>query len=66
MSKNGIEVDFKKVKVVANWPRLTTVTKIKGFLALAYYYRRFVLDFSKIATSMTKLTQKNKKFEQTD
>ncbi|KAL8108681.1 hypothetical protein AgCh_024953 [Apium graveolens] len=32
-------------------------------MRLAVYYRRFVQDFAKIATPLTKLTQKNQKFE---
>ncbi|XP_043817392.1 uncharacterized protein LOC122725037, partial [Manihot esculenta] len=66
VSEQGIEVDPKKVEAVANWPRPTTVTEIKSFLGLAGYYRRFVQDFSKIATPMTKLTKKNQKFIWTD
>ncbi len=42
------------------------MTEIKSFLGLAGYYRRFVLDFSKIITLMSSLTQKNKKFEWND
>nr|GFA12612.1 reverse transcriptase domain-containing protein [Tanacetum cinerariifolium] len=36
---------------------------IRQFLGLAGYYRRFIERFSKIAKSMTKLTQKNVKFD---
>ena len=35
-------------------------------MGLAGYYRRFVQDFSKIATPLTKLTRKNEKFEWND
>nr|GEU38425.1 putative reverse transcriptase domain-containing protein [Tanacetum cinerariifolium] len=37
--------------------------KIRQFLGLAGYYRRFVEGFLKIAKSMTKLTQKGVKFD---
>ncbi|GJV58942.1 putative reverse transcriptase domain-containing protein [Tanacetum coccineum] len=40
----------------------TTPTEIRQFLGLAGYYRRFIKDFSKIAKSLTELTQKNKKY----
>nr|GEV23936.1 reverse transcriptase domain-containing protein [Tanacetum cinerariifolium] len=40
----------------------TTPTKVRQFLGLADYYQRFIKDFSKIAKSLTKLTQKNKKY----
>jgi hypothetical protein len=38
------------------------VHQIRQFLGLARYYRRFILDFSKIAHPMTKLLQKDAKF----
>nr|GFB39800.1 putative reverse transcriptase domain-containing protein [Tanacetum cinerariifolium]GFB39839.1 putative reverse transcriptase domain-containing protein [Tanacetum cinerariifolium] len=37
--------------------------KIRQFLGLAGYYRRFIKGFSKLAKPMTKLTQKKVKFE---
>nr|GEV59317.1 retrovirus-related Pol polyprotein from transposon 17.6 [Tanacetum cinerariifolium] len=40
----------------------TTPTEIGQFLGLADYYHRFIKDFSKIAKSLTILTQKDKKF----
>ncbi|XP_058002263.1 uncharacterized mitochondrial protein AtMg00860-like [Hevea brasiliensis] len=66
VSENRIEVDPKKVKVVANLLRLTIVTEIKSFLGLASYYKRFVPNFSKIDAPVTRLTQKNKKFKWND
>nr|GEW32927.1 hypothetical protein [Tanacetum cinerariifolium] len=40
----------------------TTPIEISQFLGLVGYYRRFFKDFSKIAKSLTILTQKDKKF----
>ena len=62
VSKDGIQVDPKKIETVADWLRPTTVTEIRSFLGLAGYYRRFVKDFSKIVASLIRLTQKNAKF----
>ncbi|GJY46206.1 putative reverse transcriptase domain-containing protein [Tanacetum coccineum] len=42
--------------------QFTTPTEIRQFLGLASYYRIFIKDFSKIAKSLTELTQKNKKY----
>ena len=61
VSKDGIQVDLKKIEAILEWPRPTTITEVRSFLGLAGYYRRFVKDFSKIAASLTKLTQKNMK-----
>ena len=56
VSKEGIMVDPKKVEAFQTWPRLTTVMEISSFLGLIGYYKRFVRDFSKISTPLTKLT----------
>ena len=66
VSKDGIQVDPKKIEIIAEWPRPTTVTEVRSFLGLAGYYRRFVKDFSKIAAPLTRLTQKNVRFNWTD
>ena len=58
MCKEGIRVDPKKVKVVVHWLRPTNVTKIRSFLGLADYYRKFMKGFSRMATPLTKLTRK--------
>ncbi|GKD01160.1 putative reverse transcriptase domain-containing protein [Tanacetum coccineum] len=39
------------------------LSRIRQFLGLAGYYLRFIKGFSKIAKPMTKLTQKNMKFD---
>jgi hypothetical protein len=59
-------VDPKKVVVVANWRRPVIVAEIQSFLGLVGYYRRFIEGFSKIARPMTKLLQRDKKFEWTN
>ncbi|XP_075092289.1 uncharacterized protein LOC142172543 [Nicotiana tabacum] len=56
-------VDPKKAEAVQKWPRPTSPTEIHSFLGLAGYYRCFVQDFSRIAVPLTKLTQKNAKFQ---
>ena len=60
VSKDGIQVDPRKIEAVIDWPRPTTITEVRSFLGLAGYYRRFVKDFSKIAAPLTRLTQKKK------
>ena len=45
-----------------DWKPPTNVTKVRSFLGLVGYYRKFVEGFSKIATPLTKLTRKEEKF----
>ncbi|GJZ22046.1 putative reverse transcriptase domain-containing protein [Tanacetum coccineum] len=59
----GIHVDPAKIKSIKDWASPKTPTKIRQFLSLAGYYRRFIEGFSKIAKSMTKLTKKGIKFD---
>ncbi|GJR45680.1 hypothetical protein Tco_1313783 [Tanacetum coccineum] len=59
----GIHVDPAKIESIKDWASPKTATEIRQFLGLARYYQRFIEGFSKIARSMTKLTQKKVKFE---
>ena len=62
----GVSVDPEKVEAVMSWERPKSVFKIRSFLGLAGYYRRFIEDFSRLATPMTRLTRKGVKFEWDD
>ena len=66
VTKEEIKVDPQKVKAITEWPRPTNVTEIRSFLGLAGYYRRFIKDFSKIASPLTILLKKAKEFEWTE
>jgi hypothetical protein len=48
---------------VLGWKAPTSVGDIQSFLGLAGYYRRFIEGFSKISKPMTKLLEKDKRFE---
>ncbi|KAG8483030.1 hypothetical protein CXB51_021959 [Gossypium anomalum] len=63
VSASGIRVDPSKISAILDWKPPRNVTKVRSFLGLAGYYRRFVKGFSMIATPMTKLLQKDVKFE---
>ncbi|GJY52929.1 putative reverse transcriptase domain-containing protein [Tanacetum coccineum] len=62
----GIHVDPAKIESIKYWASPKTPTKICQFLGLAGYYRRFIEGFSKIAKTMTKLTQKGVQFDSDD
>ena len=59
VSKKGIEVDEEKVKAIQEWPTPTTISQVRSFHGLASFYRRFVRDFSSLATPLTEVIKKN-------
>ena len=66
MSASSVSVDPEKVEVVMSWERPKSVFKIRSFLGLAGYYKRFIEDFSRLVAPMTRLTRKEVKFEWND
>ena len=62
LSRDGISVDPSKVQEVMDWKAPTSVHEVRSLLGLAGYYRRFILDFFKIAKPMTRLLQKDEGF----
>ncbi|GJZ00558.1 putative reverse transcriptase domain-containing protein, partial [Tanacetum coccineum] len=63
IDRNGVHVDPAKIEAIKNWTTPTTPTDVRQFLRLAGYYHRFIEGFSLISKPLTKLTQKDKKYE---
>ena len=63
VSALGVSMDPEKVEAMMSWERLKSVFEIRSFLGLAGYYRRFIEDFSRLATPMTRLTRNEVKFD---
>ncbi|GJZ69036.1 putative reverse transcriptase domain-containing protein [Tanacetum coccineum] len=59
----GVHVDPAKIEAIKSWAAPTTPTEVRQFLRLVGYYRRFIKGFSLISKPLTKLTQRNKKYE---
>ncbi|GJX20898.1 putative reverse transcriptase domain-containing protein [Tanacetum coccineum] len=60
---SGVHVDPAKIKAIKSWAALMMPTEVRQFIRLDGYYRRFIKCFSLISKPLTKLTQKNKKYE---
>jgi hypothetical protein len=65
ISKGGISVDPVKVTRIVGWKIPKTVTRVRSFLGLVEFYRRFIEGFSKIAKPMASLLEKGKEFKWT-
>ncbi|KAJ0857320.1 putative nucleotidyltransferase, Ribonuclease H [Helianthus annuus] len=62
VNSQGIHVDPAKIEAVKSWITPKNPSKVRSFLGLAGYYRRFIKGFSKIAVPLTALTHKDKPF----
>ncbi|GJR01007.1 putative reverse transcriptase domain-containing protein [Tanacetum coccineum] len=63
IDSQGFHVDPAKIESINDWASPKTPTEIRQFLGLSGYYQRFIEGFSKIAKTMTKLTEKKVAFE---
>jgi hypothetical protein len=62
MSPEGIVVDPYKVRDILDWKLPMSVHLVRSFLGLVSYYRRFIMNFSKIAKPIIELLKKGNKY----
>ena len=62
ISKKGIEVDKAKIEMIFKLPSPTNVKTVRQFLGHTGFYKRFIMDFSKIVKPFYKLLEKEAKF----
>ena len=58
VGKDGIRVDPKKIESMQDWMYPKTLKIMHGFLALTWYYRKFVKNYGKIVAPLTALLKK--------
>ena len=63
ISRAGIFVDPRKIEAIVSWEQSKNISKVRSFLGLIGYYRRFVEHFSLIAAPLTRLTKKGVKYD---
>lgn len=57
-----LKINLSKVEVIMNWPKPNIVTKVIRFLGATKYWRKFIANFSSIATPLHALTSFKKLF----
>ncbi|GJU41587.1 transposon ty3-G gag-pol polyprotein [Tanacetum coccineum] len=54
----GVATDPSKISAMVEWPTPTNVKRLRGFLRLTDYYRRFIKFFTKISRPLSQLLKK--------
>ncbi|KAI0992120.1 hypothetical protein K3495_g16066, partial [Podosphaera aphanis] len=62
VSPQGLSMDPTKVQTIEEWKPPTNVRGVQSFLGFANFYRRFIKDYSKIASPLFALTRKDSPF----
>jgi len=59
ISKEGFKVDPSKIKEIMEYPKPNNISKLRGFLWLTSYYRRFINNYTHLTTLLSNLLKKN-------
>ncbi|GJY84781.1 transposon Tf2-1 polyprotein [Tanacetum coccineum] len=59
ISGKGVSTDPFKVKAMQEWPVSVNIKRLRGFLGLTSYYRRFIKGYATISKHLIALLKKN-------
>jgi hypothetical protein len=62
ISEEGIAVDLENIEAIKGWITPKNVTKVRSFMGLAGYYKKFIERFSIISHPITSLQRKGESF----
>ncbi|XP_062534692.1 uncharacterized protein LOC134203871 [Armigeres subalbatus] len=61
LSTNGLRTNPDKLRPIVEYERPTTITKLRRFLGMVNYYRRFIADFSGVTAPLSDLLKTKSK-----
>ncbi|RDX83850.1 Retrovirus-related Pol polyprotein from transposon 17.6, partial [Mucuna pruriens] len=64
VGSHGVKVDKEKVEAIQEWPIPKNLSEVKSFHGLASFYRRFVKDFSTLASILNEIIKKWEKSQE--
>ena len=66
VTEEGLRPDPERTRTLREFPVPKTVTEVRSFLGFCSFYRRFIQNFSVLASPLNKLLKKTVAFEWTD
>ena len=61
ITTDEVKMNLKKMNVIVNWKSSKCVKNVQIFLDFANFYRKFILEYFRIITSLSRLTKSEKK-----
>jgi RNase H-like domain found in reverse transcriptase/Reverse transcriptase (RNA-dependent DNA polymerase) len=66
IQEEKLSMDPVKLSGIRDWPTLTTVKQVRGFIGFANFYRQFIKKFSELILLLNNLLWKDTKFDWND
>jgi hypothetical protein len=66
IQEEKLSIDPVKLSGIRDWPILTLVKQVRGFIGFANFYRQFIKKFSKLVLPLNNLLWKDTKFDWND
>jgi len=66
ITQEGLKMDDHKVKVILDWEPPRSVSALRSFLGLTFYYRKFIKNIVKITMPLTNLLKKSSEIYEWD
>jgi RNase H-like domain found in reverse transcriptase/Reverse transcriptase (RNA-dependent DNA polymerase) len=63
IQEGKLSIDLIKLSGIRDWPILTTVKQVRGFIGFANFYRWFIKKFSELILPLNNLLWKDMKFD---